>query len=78
MGLHRDGSRWGLPPDIVDQRRRVFWECHAAEVLQVSSFSARSASLTGSGCLLLATVRFACFFMGHTDKDIETVFKQIR
>lgn len=35
MGLHRDGSRWNLPDDVVDERRRVFWEAHTADVFQV-------------------------------------------
>lgn len=26
IGLHRDGSQWGLEPSEVEERRRVFWE----------------------------------------------------
>jgi hypothetical protein len=40
MGLHRDGGKWNLPDEVVEERRRVFWEAHAAEVFQVSSGTA--------------------------------------
>ncbi|AFR95359.2 hypothetical protein C343_03455 [Cryptococcus neoformans C23] len=36
MGLHRDGARWNLEPDLVEQRRRVFWECHSADIFQAN------------------------------------------
>nr|KIR85713.1 hypothetical protein I308_03820 [Cryptococcus tetragattii IND107] len=36
MGLHRDGARWNLDPDLVEQRRRVFWECHSADIFQAN------------------------------------------
>ncbi|KIR39584.1 hypothetical protein I307_01466 [Cryptococcus deuterogattii 99/473] len=36
MGLHRDGARWNLDPDLVEQRRRVFWECHCADIFQAN------------------------------------------
>ncbi|GFZ52287.1 hypothetical protein JCM24511_10060 [Saitozyma sp. JCM 24511] len=36
MGLHRDGARWNLPPNVVEERRRVFWESHSADIFQVS------------------------------------------
>lgn len=26
LGLHRDGSRWGLPEVDAEPRRRTFWE----------------------------------------------------
>ena len=39
MGLHRDGGKWNLPDEVVEDRRRVFWECHAAEVFQANCFS---------------------------------------
>ncbi|RSH90304.1 hypothetical protein EHS25_001638 [Saitozyma podzolica] len=39
MGLHRDGAQWGLASDVVDDRRRVFWECHSVEVFQANCFS---------------------------------------
>lgn len=26
LGLHRDGSRWGLPDEDVAMRQRLFWE----------------------------------------------------
>lgn len=39
MGLHRDGERWHLPSDMLDERRRVFWECHAADIFQANCFS---------------------------------------
>jgi hypothetical protein len=35
MGLHRDGGKWNLPDEVVEDRRRVFWECRSAEVFQV-------------------------------------------
>lgn len=37
MGLHRDGGKWNLPDEVVEDRRRVFWECRSAEVFQVCS-----------------------------------------
>ena len=37
MGLHRDGGKWNLPDEVVEDRRRVFWECRSAEVFQVRS-----------------------------------------
>ena len=36
MGMHRDGSRWNLPPEVVEERRMVFWEAHTMDVFQVS------------------------------------------
>ncbi|KAF4556666.1 Fungal specific transcription factor domain-containing protein 57 [Elsinoe fawcettii] len=39
MGMHRDGARWNLPDDIVEERRKVFWECHAADIFQAHCFS---------------------------------------
>ncbi|EAL20713.1 hypothetical protein CNBE0780 [Cryptococcus deneoformans B-3501A] len=36
MGLHRDGARWDLDPELVEQRRRVFWECHSADIFQAN------------------------------------------
>ena len=39
MGLHRDGSKWNLPEIQTEERRRVFWECHTADVLQVRAGS---------------------------------------
>ncbi|ORY28199.1 hypothetical protein BCR39DRAFT_535986 [Naematelia encephala] len=34
MGLHRDGSAWGLALDEVNERRRIFWEIQGYDVLQ--------------------------------------------
>ncbi|ESK93170.1 hypothetical protein Moror_1106 [Moniliophthora roreri MCA 2997] len=34
QGLHRDGSRWGLPPKELEERRRVFWETYTFDRLQ--------------------------------------------
>ncbi|WVR05539.1 hypothetical protein IAU60_002557 [Kwoniella sp. DSM 27419] len=39
MGLHRDGERWNLPHNVVEERRRLFWECHSAEIFQANCFS---------------------------------------
>ncbi|WWC65494.1 uncharacterized protein I303_108112 [Kwoniella dejecticola CBS 10117] len=39
MGLHRDGERWKLSPQIVNERRRMFWETHSVEVFQGNCFS---------------------------------------
>lgn len=39
MGLHRDGERWHLAADMLEDRRRVFWECHAADIFQANCFS---------------------------------------
>ncbi|KAH7411112.1 hypothetical protein BKA64DRAFT_692805 [Cadophora sp. MPI-SDFR-AT-0126] len=43
MGMHRDGTRWDLPEDVVEERRKVFWECNAADVFQAHCFSRPSA-----------------------------------
>lgn len=39
MGLHRDGEKWNLPPEVVEERRRIFWESHSAEIFQANCFS---------------------------------------
>lgn len=39
MGLHRDGERWHLASDMLEERRRVFWECQAADIFQANCFS---------------------------------------
>ncbi|KAK9234666.1 hypothetical protein V1525DRAFT_391222 [Lipomyces kononenkoae] len=39
MGMHRDGTRWNLPHDVVEERRKVFWECNAADTFQAHCFS---------------------------------------
>ncbi|CAH0022329.1 unnamed protein product [Clonostachys rhizophaga] len=43
MGMHRDGNRWNLPHDVAEERRKVFWECNAADVFQAHCFSRPSA-----------------------------------
>ncbi|KAK2600059.1 hypothetical protein QQS21_005223 [Conoideocrella luteorostrata] len=43
MGMHRDGDRWNLPQDVAEERRKVFWECHAADIFQAHCFSRPSA-----------------------------------
>ncbi|WVQ84767.1 hypothetical protein IAT38_006924 [Cryptococcus sp. DSM 104549] len=39
MGLHRDGSKWNLPEEECERRRRVFWESHVVEVMTSNNFS---------------------------------------
>nr|XP_018266025.1 uncharacterized protein I303_02403 [Kwoniella dejecticola CBS 10117]OBR88183.1 hypothetical protein I303_02403 [Kwoniella dejecticola CBS 10117] len=39
MGLHRDGEKWNLPTEVVEERRRIFWESHSAEIFQANCFS---------------------------------------
>ncbi|KAI0891439.1 hypothetical protein F4806DRAFT_302651 [Annulohypoxylon nitens] len=39
MGMHRDGDRWNLPQDVTEERRKVFWECHCADIFQAHCFS---------------------------------------
>ncbi|TFK48379.1 hypothetical protein OE88DRAFT_1704162 [Heliocybe sulcata] len=34
LGLHRDGARWGLPPKMVERRRRLFWDIFVFDVWQ--------------------------------------------
>ncbi|KAJ7065067.1 fungal-specific transcription factor domain-containing protein [Mycena amicta] len=34
QGCHRDGSRWGLPQQDLEERRRVFWETHMYDRIQ--------------------------------------------
>ncbi|WVQ66830.1 uncharacterized protein L199_005021 [Kwoniella botswanensis] len=38
MGLHRDGLKWGLPEDIIEERRRLFWDIHTEETFQAHCF----------------------------------------
>ncbi|WWC65511.1 uncharacterized protein I303_108129 [Kwoniella dejecticola CBS 10117] len=39
MGLHRDGARWNLPAEVVEERRRVFWESYSSDIFQANCFS---------------------------------------
>ncbi|KFZ02024.1 hypothetical protein V500_00474 [Pseudogymnoascus sp. VKM F-4518 (FW-2643)] len=39
MGMHRDGARWNLPREVVEERRKVFWEINAADTFQAYCFS---------------------------------------
>jgi hypothetical protein len=39
MGLHRDGYRWGLSPEVVQERRLVYWQCQSTDVMQANCFS---------------------------------------
>ncbi|GKZ24450.1 hypothetical protein AbraIFM66951_010458 [Aspergillus brasiliensis] len=39
MGMHRDGARWNLSPDVIQERRKVFWELNAADTFQAHCFS---------------------------------------
>ncbi|WWC94364.1 hypothetical protein V866_001206 [Kwoniella sp. B9012] len=39
MGLHRDGARWNLPQEVVEERRRVFWEIYSVDIFQANCFS---------------------------------------
>lgn len=39
MGMHRDGDCWNLPHDVVEERRKVFWECNSADIFQAHCFS---------------------------------------
>ncbi|WWC87440.1 uncharacterized protein L201_002329 [Kwoniella dendrophila CBS 6074] len=39
MGLHRDGARWNLPEQAIEERRRVFWETHSTEIMTCNCFS---------------------------------------
>lgn len=41
QGCHRDGSRWGLPAEDLEERRRVFWETHTYDRLVRISRSIR-------------------------------------
>ncbi|KAJ4490390.1 fungal-specific transcription factor domain-containing protein [Lentinula aciculospora] len=34
QGFHIDPSRWSLPPEDLEERRRVFWEIHMYDCLQ--------------------------------------------
>ncbi|KAI8667623.1 Fungal-trans domain-containing protein [Fusarium sp. Ph1] len=43
MGMYRDGDRWNLPQDVVEERRKVFWECNSADIFQAHCFSRPSA-----------------------------------
>ncbi|GCB23345.1 uncharacterized transcriptional regulatory protein C1F7.11c [Aspergillus awamori] len=39
MGMHRDGTRWNLSQDVIQERRKVFWELNAADTFQAHCFS---------------------------------------
>ena len=39
MGLHRDGFRWGLSPQVMQERRLVYWQCQSTDVMQANCFS---------------------------------------
>lgn len=41
MGLHRDGARWNLDPDLVEQRRSVisWFDSLPCAVIDVQTFS---------------------------------------
>lgn len=43
MGMHRDGTCWNLAEEVVEHRRKVFWECNAADIFQAHCFSRPSA-----------------------------------
>ncbi|KAI7465247.1 hypothetical protein KC357_g7687 [Hortaea werneckii] len=43
MGIHRDGGRWNLPADVIEHRRKIFWECNTADIFQAHCFSRPSA-----------------------------------
>ncbi|WWC87429.1 uncharacterized protein L201_002318 [Kwoniella dendrophila CBS 6074] len=32
-------AKWNLPLDVVEERRRIFWESHSAEIFQANCFS---------------------------------------
>ncbi|KZT00576.1 uncharacterized protein LAESUDRAFT_687970 [Laetiporus sulphureus 93-53] len=34
IGLHRDSSKWNLPPDLVNRRRLIFWNIFEADSWQ--------------------------------------------
>lgn len=38
MGLHRDGKRWALPDELIEERRVVFWECYFSDLLASNNF----------------------------------------
>lgn len=48
MGLHRDGSKWGLEPNVNDERRLVFWESQTADLLQAACYSRPSTLPVGT------------------------------
>lgn len=38
MGLHRDGKRWALSDEMIEERRLVFWECYFSDLLASNNF----------------------------------------
>ncbi|KAF7325962.1 Zn(2)-C6 fungal-type domain-containing protein [Mycena kentingensis (nom. inval.)] len=38
QGCHRDGALWKLPPQELEERRRVFWETHMYDRIQSFTF----------------------------------------
>lgn len=49
MGIHRDGVRWNLPEEDIEERRIVFWNMQAADTFQANCFS-RPNSIQGRYC----------------------------
>ncbi|CAK9787335.1 unnamed protein product [Cutaneotrichosporon oleaginosum] len=64
MGLHIDGRRWNLPPDVAEERRHVFWECHTIDVFQANCFSRPSS---------LRPEHIDTAFPGSGDRDFRTL-----
>ena len=49
MGMHRDGVRWNLPLEVIEERRKVFWECNSGDIFQAHCFS-RPCTLNPEHC----------------------------
>ncbi|KAE8383205.1 fungal-specific transcription factor domain-containing protein [Aspergillus bertholletiae] len=52
LGLHRDGTRFGLPPFEAEQRKRLWW--------QIVAFDKRIAEVTGSAITALSSSGADC------------------
>ncbi|KAK1759293.1 putative transcriptional regulatory protein [Echria macrotheca] len=63
LGLHKDGSQFGLPPFETEQRRRLWW--------QLVIFDKRVAEITGSSITALSTAGGDCRFpLNLNDTDL--------
>lgn len=64
--MHRDGACWNLPQDVVEYRRKVFWECNAADTFQAHCFSRPYGSL----CMLIIKLKFIRCAMNPEHCDV--------
>ena len=42
LGLHKDGSKFGLPPFEIEIRRRLFWQLHVLDIRAAEDYGLQS------------------------------------